>query len=234
MPPIHEYTNWNSRSSDSKEQIEPYKKYFFICEGANTETYYFRRLIDLRKDLRIHPLIDVRLLEKTDKDRDISFPKHLFDFSKKIKEDLGDSFENGQDKMIIVFDGDIYEEKNLGYDELIEEIEKNDIAAISNPNFELFLCLHIEGFYEKYIQGNENDFMKKDSKGRYSHAKKMLRNLIGMNSKSNPKIGELAKEINTAIKQEKNINEDIHKIKGRIGCNVASIIESIILDSPEN
>ena len=33
--PIHTYTNWNKRSSDGEKQIEPYRKYFFICEGAN-------------------------------------------------------------------------------------------------------------------------------------------------------------------------------------------------------
>lgn len=31
--PIHTYTNWNSRSADLEEQVEPYRKYFFICEG---------------------------------------------------------------------------------------------------------------------------------------------------------------------------------------------------------
>ena len=51
--PVHTYTNWNSRPSDEIEQIEPFRKYFFICEGANTETFYFRRLIDLRKQLGI-------------------------------------------------------------------------------------------------------------------------------------------------------------------------------------
>ena len=54
--PVHTYTNWNTRPSDKEEQIEPFRKYFFICEGANTETFYFRRLIDLRKQLGIHPL----------------------------------------------------------------------------------------------------------------------------------------------------------------------------------
>ena len=49
MPPVRSYTNWNSRSTDYEKQIEPYRKYFFICEGANTETWYFRKLIDIRK-----------------------------------------------------------------------------------------------------------------------------------------------------------------------------------------
>ena len=64
--PIHTYTNWNVRPTDNEEQIEPFRKYFFICEGANTETFYFRKLIDLRKNLNIHPLIDIRLMEKTE------------------------------------------------------------------------------------------------------------------------------------------------------------------------
>lgn len=74
MAPVRSYTNWNSRSTDNEEQKEPYRKYFFICEGANTETWYFRKLIDIRKFLNIHPLIDIRLLEKTEEDKDISFP----------------------------------------------------------------------------------------------------------------------------------------------------------------
>lgn len=57
--PTHIYTNWNVRSSDSQEQIEPYRKYFFICEGAKTEPSYFKKLIGMRKQLGIHPMIDL-------------------------------------------------------------------------------------------------------------------------------------------------------------------------------
>jgi len=52
---VHTYTNWNSRPSDKEEQIEPFRKYFFICEGANTATFYFRRLIDIKKQLDRYP-----------------------------------------------------------------------------------------------------------------------------------------------------------------------------------
>ena len=86
MAPVRSYTNWNSRTTDEEEQIEPYRKYFFICEGANTETWYFKKLIDIRKELNIHPLIDIRLLEKTEGDRDISFPRRLIKFAENQKE----------------------------------------------------------------------------------------------------------------------------------------------------
>ena len=40
-----------------------------------------KMLIDIRKELNIHPLIDIRLLEKTEGDRDISFPRRLIEFA---------------------------------------------------------------------------------------------------------------------------------------------------------
>ena len=149
--PVHTYTNWNSRPSDEIEQIEPFRKYFFICEGANTETFYFRRLIDLRKQLGIHPLIDIRLWEKTDEDRNLSFAKNLVAFAEKQKQNPENEFDYERDKMVIVFDGDIFEEKVQGYEELIIQIENTDIAGVTNPGFELFLLLHIEGSYEGRI-----------------------------------------------------------------------------------
>ena len=101
MAPVRSYTNWNSRITDEKEQIEPYRKYFFICEGANTETWYFKKLIDIRKELNIHPLIDIRLLEKTEGDRDISFPRRLIEFAEKQKENSEIAFDKERDKMIL-------------------------------------------------------------------------------------------------------------------------------------
>ena len=100
--PVHTYTNWNSRPSDQVEQIEPFRKYFFICEGANTETFYFRRLIDLRKQLGIHPMIDICLWEKTDEDRDLSFAKNLVAFAEKQKQNPDNNFDCERDKMVIV------------------------------------------------------------------------------------------------------------------------------------
>jgi beta-galactosidase len=95
--PVHTYTNWNSRPSDNEEQIEPFRKYFFICEGANTETFYFKRLIDLRKQLGIHPLIDIRLWEKTDEDRNLSFAKNLADFAESQKNIPDNDFAADED-----------------------------------------------------------------------------------------------------------------------------------------
>lgn len=230
--PVHTYTNWNSRPSDQEEQVEPFRKYYFICEGANTETFYFEKLIDLRKELGIHPLIDIRLWEKTEGDKNISFAKNLAAFAKEQKSLEENEFDSDRDKMIIVFDGDIFEEKVQGYDELIASIEEHDIAAVSNPGFELFLLLHIDGSFEKYIQGHEVDFLTMVD-GKYAYAYNALLDATGMNAKKNANIGNLAENVMIAIRQEKLINQDIHQLKGKVSSNIGLIIEGIINEEPD-
>ena len=230
--PVHTYTNWNSRPSDQVEQIEPFRKYFFICEGANTETFYFKRLIDLRKQLGIHPLIDIRLWEKTDEDRNLSYAKKLVSFSEKQKQNPDNDFDSERDKMVIVFDGDIFEEKVQGYEELIAKIEETDIAGVTNPGFELFLLLHIDGSYEERIKGHEADFLSMNEDRKYSYAYDVLREITGMNAKKNPEIGKLADNVLIAISQEKKINQDIHSLKGKVSSNLGKIIEGILNEKP--
>ena len=230
--PVHIYSNWNKRTDDTAEQIEPYRKYFFICEGANTEKFYFEKLIDLRKQLNIHPLIDIRFLEKTKEDENLSFPKHLVDFAEKQKDDQSLNYDPDFDKMVIVFDADIFEERVSGYADLIKEAEENNIIGVTNPGFEVFLLLHVSGSYEQYIQGHEADFFQLDDKRRYSHALNLLREITGMNAKTNRRIGELANKVLVAIEQERMLNQDIHQIKGCVSSNIGQIIDMIIHDSP--
>ena len=52
-----------------------------------------------------------------------------------------------------------------------------------------------------------------------------------MNPKKNSAIGELAKNVDIAIAQERKINEDIHECKGKVTCNIGKIIEEIRNDS---
>lgn len=230
--PTHVYENWNKRPSDREEQIEPYRKYYFICEGANTETFYFKRLIDIRKDLNIHPLIDVRLLEKTEQDRNLSFPKRLAEFAEQQKTVLGGDFDEERDRMAIIFDADIFEEKVSGYEEFVADIETRNIVGVTNPGFELFLLLHLEGAYEEFVLGNDEKFLTMDGDGRYSYAYECLLQKTGMNAKKNSRIGLLADNCLFAIRQEKLVNQDVHSVKGKVSSNIGKIIEAIINDEP--
>lgn len=224
MAPVRSYTNWNSRSTDYEKQIEPYRKYFFICEGANTETWYFRKLIDIRKFLNIHPLIDIRLLEKTEEDKDISFPRKLITFAESQKKNPEISFDEERDKMIIVFDADIFEEKVQDYDDVVALGEENNILAVSNPAFELFLLLHFEHAYEEDIKMNEEEIIKNQKVGNQTFIYKLLLARTGINPKKNSEIGELAKKVDVAIEQEKKINEEIHACNEKYRTNIRLVL----------
>ena len=69
-------------------------------------------------------------------------------------------------------------------------------------------------------------------KKRYRHPYNVLLEATGMNAKKNSKIGDLAKNVAVAIKQEKCINQDVHNVKKLVSSNIASIIEMIIADKP--
>ena len=116
---------------------------------------------------------------------------------------------------------------------MITSIEEKDIAAVTNPGFELFLILHVEGSFEQHIKGHETEFLSIDEKGKYSHAYNVLLELTGMNAKKNADIGILADNVLVAIAQEKLINQDIHQLKGNVSSNIGKIIERIINEEPD-
>lgn len=89
---------------------------------------------------------------------------------------------------------------------MINEYEKNSYnTSFHDDEIENYDLIFVS---EKNIVESVMSVME----GRYSYAKNLLSNLIGINSKTNPKTGELAKEISIAIKQEKYINQDMRQI----------------------
>ena len=233
MPPIRTYTDWNKRPSDHEDQMEPFRKYVFICEGANTEVWYFRKLIDLRKRLGIHPLIDIRLWEKTEGDQDITYPRKLIEFAEARKADAELAFDRNHDRMIIVFDADIFSAKVTGYEDVVSLGEQyGDLLGITNPNFELYLLLHFTGAYEEDILPNAERLLRNEKVGNMRLSYSLLLSRTGINSKTNEAIGDLAEKVETAIEQEKHLNQDVHACLGQLTSNIGSLIEMIRADKP--
>lgn len=233
MPPIRTYTDWNKRPSDHEDQMEPFRKYVFICEGANTEVWYFRKLIDLRKRLGIHPLIDIRLWEKTEGDQDITYPRKLIEFAEARKADAELAFDRNHDRMIIVFDADIFSAKVTGYEDVVMLGEQyGDLLGITNPNFELYLLLHFPGAFEEDILPNAERLLRNEKVGNMRLSYSLLLSRTGINSKTNEAIGDLAEKVETAIEQEKHLNQDVHACLGQLTSNIGSLIEMIRADKP--
>ena len=123
MPPIRLLNGWNQRRSDHEPKQEPYKKYIFVCEGTNTEVWYFKYLIENKRVLGISSLIDISVLERIGEDKYNSNPVRLIEYaeSAKIRDDF--SIDVGNDKIVIVFDSDIYKNKPDEYSAIIDRIE---------------------------------------------------------------------------------------------------------------
>ncbi|MDO5406606.1 MAG: RloB family protein [Eubacteriales bacterium] len=230
MSPVRTYTDWNKRSSDAEDQREPFRKYFFICEGLNTEVWYFRKLIDMRKQLGIHPMIDIRLMEKTGEDESLSNPKALIEFAEEQKQIAANEFDCEHDKMVVVFDADIYKNKADKFKEILELGQKNNILAVTNPSFELFLLLHYEDSYEEIILPNSSAILENKKIGKRRFMAILFTEKSGMNPKENPTIGELAVNVKTAIVQEENLNQNVEDALGNLTCNVGKIIKGIMDD----
>lgn len=221
------YTNWNSRYEKEEPPIEPYKRYVFICEGEKTEVNYFKKLIDIRKKIGIHSLIDIELLERTEEDISNSYVTHLYRLANEYIK--SGKFDEDHDKMVIVFDADIFEYKSPRYNELVKEGEENSfILGVTNPGFEIFLLLHFDNAYTELIKPDLDEFLKEENLCAKGLAYRKLRDKTKMNSKINSRIGELVGNIEKAIKEEKNLNQDIHNCKGKVTSNIGKIIQEII------
>ena len=238
MAPIRTYSKWNTRPDNDKEQIEPYRRYYFICEGANTEKWYFEKLIDLRKDLSIRSQIDIVYLEKTEEHTHLSDPEKLIEFADSQKDSGEISFDKKFDKMIVVFDADVFEKEKHDYDRIVEKGLQRNILGITNPSFELFLLLHYENSVDEIILPNCADIIKNEWVILPSGRKRFINNLFiqtsGMNPKRNSDIAILATDVLTAIEQEKRLNNDIRLAKGQLTSNIGNIISTIIKDQGDN
>lgn len=234
MAPIRTYSNWNRRSSKDDVQIEPYRRYYIICEGKNTEKWYFEKLIDIRKELSIHSQIDIAYLEKTGEHENLSNPQQLIKFADEQKTKGLINFDMKFDKMIVVFDADVFENKLKNYKQVIEDGLKRSILGITNPSFELFLLLHYDNSVDEIILPDTKNIIQNPwvgkGKNRRRYIEDIFRKKSGMRPKSNSAIGELARNVFTAIKQEKKINNDITLCKGTITSNIGQIIQCIIDD----
>lgn len=237
MPPIRSYTNWNTRPSNNEEQIEPYKHYYFICEGLNTERWYFERFIDMRKDFSISSLIHVEYLEKTEEHEGWSNPKKLCQLSNIVRTSGHYDFDPKRDVMILVFDADIYEAQDESvYNTLIENAERENTICVTNPSFELFLLLHYEHSYDELILPNSTAILKNDwvtvaDGEEVRYIENLFRQKSGLKPKQDAEIATLVENVTIAIDQEKRLNNDIHLCRGRITSNIGLVIQQILSDT---
>lgn len=60
-----------------EQSKEPKKKYFLFTEGDVTEQIYFKAIKEKSRELGIHPLIELRLMERSESEKGWSHPKKI-------------------------------------------------------------------------------------------------------------------------------------------------------------
>lgn len=238
MAPIRSYSGWNTRPSNKEKQIDPYKHYYFICEGQNTERWYFEKFIDMKKQFSVSALISIEYLEKTEEHQTWSDPKKLYELSEVCRKNGDISFDSKHDTMILVFDADIFEDRTpSSYDEFVEKASETNTLCVTNPSFELFLLLHYPNSYDEIILQDSERILKNewielgDEKIRY--VEKLFREKSGLKPKKDPAIAELVNNVLVAIEQEKKINNDVRFCRGNLTSNIGTIIQKILEDKCE-
>lgn len=231
MPPVRNYTKWNERYSDNLEKRDPKGKYFIIAEGNRTERSYFKGYVDYYNINCKDKLIDTIYLEKTENDKGITKPLELIQFAEKTKKNGDITFCEETDKMIVVFDADIYKNDSEEYKKVLNEGKKyKDVLAVTYPSFELFLILHKEDAYSRFLKNDKNLILEnriKSKKKTYIYS--LANRVLGFDVKSRGgSIKKMINNINIAIKEEKEINNDIDCAIGQLTSNVADVLDKML------
>lgn len=175
-------------------------------------------------------------MEKTGKDRNLSYIKTLIEFSKIKRKELIEQkdFDENNDKIIIVFDLDIFKEKVDGLNEVFDQETNQFIFAFTYPSFELFLLLHIEDSYKTIIKPNEKQIIENKKRGNKRPCEYLVLQKLGINPKKNSNIGLLAENLDIAIEQETNINQTKDECLNKLTSNIGLILKNIRSESQLN
>ncbi|MFA0415788.1 RloB family protein [Vibrio renipiscarius] len=211
------------------ETEEPTKVIIISCEGSNTEPEYFTAIKDILSE-HISSLIEIELVEKEDGP---SEPQDVLDNLQSYVEKY--DFSKDHDSLWLVCDREKVIDRKTGSKGLLEVIpiceEKGYSMALTNPLFEFWLLMHIADI-SKYCTKilYEND--KVNASRRYID--KELSNILEGNGGYSKKSGKFNRRIVTidnikmAIEQEKNFENNLHKIVDNLGSNVSSLVTEIL------
>jgi hypothetical protein len=191
-------------------------------EGNDTEDIYFCALKDHQRFN--DDLIYLHILRRP-KSNNNSSPKHVFD---KLKKEAKDeySFEAG-DELWMIIDTDRW--KNIP--EIVKACGEvgNMYAAISNPNFELWLLLHIQDMAELSEEEMSNILKNKKNGSKRTHVEKLLLRILGTYNKSNPLPERFLPYIDDAIARAKTLDAANEEYPTTIGSHVYKIVEKLIV-----
>ena len=131
------------------------------------------------------------------------------------------TFDKEIDYLCLVVDRDPESFTEFQFDDVLKTCKQNNFEfLISNPNFELWLLLHFDDIHdldnEKLLK---NEKINPGSKSSIRFIPNELRKCLGTYKKSRYDVTLLIKNIDKAIKNEKNYCESLPELKNELGSN---------------
>ena len=185
---------------DRKHDRRSAKLFVIATEGANTEKQYFE-MFGNRK-------VKVEILATGDDNK--SAPEYVLERLDKFK-DRYDFHED--DEFWLVIDVDRWKKQLVTV--CPQAKQKGYQLAISNPCFEIWLCLHFDDLLQQ-------DRTCKDFEAR-------LRNILGSYNKSNLDISAYAPNVKRAVERSRNLDLNLQESwTSQLGTRVYKLVESIL------
>jgi hypothetical protein len=193
-------------------------------EGNDTEDLYFSALRDHER--YNDELIYLHILRRPKGDTNSS-PKHVFN---KLKREAKDEFNfEAADELWMIIDTDRWRDIS----EIVQECKEqgNMFAAVSNPNFELWLLLHVRDV--SGFTAREMDDVLKNRKsraaGKRTHVEKLLLEVLGSYNKSNIQPDRFLLHIDDAIARARALDEAGEVYPSVVGSHVYKVVEKLIV-----
>ncbi|MBR0405802.1 MAG: RloB domain-containing protein [Eggerthellaceae bacterium] len=228
MSPLLPLDTWSARAT--RPEVSPKSKCFLVGEGANTEYWYLESLAERLAKMDLPELIELKPVKRTGDDRNQSAPRSLLEQARRIRADEdGDfGFDEATDRIVAFFDIDAYKGDAALYESDLESFRDIAQVAVTNPSFELFLLLHLDGAINRIVLPNEQEILLNSYVGRRRFVEKLARDELGINVKRNRTVGKLADRFEIAARAETALNQNPAKAMGRLTSNVAASINTVI------
>ena len=230
MSPLIALETWNVRETAST--VKPKSRCFVVSEGANTEYWYLSKLARVLSRKNLPETMEICPIQRTGDDKGKSHPHALIEQAETIREDKDGyfGFDRATDRIIIVFDADIYHGDAKKYRIDLDQACNVAEVAVTNPSFELFLLLHIQNAYQDTIAPHSDEILN-NSYVEGTHRRyisKLVSEVLGINVKTNKKVADLAEKYEVAVEEERNLNQDPQHAATQLTSNLGKIIEQLI------
>lgn len=213
--------------SRNESTLEVKKNIYFLLEGKNTEQFYFDGLLN-DSDFKPYDNVSIYSFIKGGSDEGLTQPIKMIEKAISYANDKINKFNKNIDKIYVIFDLDVFKNDN-GKISSLKKYRKYKYIKLgySNPAFELFLLLHLDEAYTKYIAKYKSKILSNEYYKGKRFINYLLSEVTGINPKSNELVSVFAKNYKNAIKEEKSINEILAKAYKNVTCNVAKLIDEL-------